>query len=179
MRLQAWESADRSYEFGLIEHLSNRVAELIAELFSVSSEIARHPVPFEILPEPFDRIHVRAVGRQKHGLDVMPIQPLGLVPTGIVQNQTDSLALIGMLLGHRIQEGLKHLRITMRNDQADEPPGSGTDRADDVSSNVTSVIALGRATASFDPALSRSWVSFKPGFVTKEDVHLRVFQQLQ
>jgi hypothetical protein len=60
------------------------LAELVAEFFSVSGEVTGHPVPFEILPEPFDRIHVRAVGWQEHCLNVMPFQSLGFVPAGVV-----------------------------------------------------------------------------------------------
>ena len=110
---------------------------------------------------------------------MMPFQSPGLVPTGVVQHQTDSLLRGGMFFGHRIQKGLKHLRVAVRHDQTDEPPGGGIDGADDVPSNVTSVVSLCGSAASLDPALSGSWIPFKPGFVTEEDVHLRVLQELQ
>ena len=84
-----------------------------------------------------------------------------------------------MFFGHRIQEGLEHLRVAVRHDQADEPPGGGTDGSDDISSNVTAVVALRGSGPSLDPALSGSWIAFKPGFITEEDFDLRVLQQLQ
>ena len=64
---------------------------------------------FEILPDPLDRVEVRAVRRKIYGLDVMPVESLGLMPTCMVQNEadTDILLLLDLsFLGHGIQEGM-------------------------------------------------------------------------
>ena len=42
---------------------------------------------------------------------------------------------------------------------------------------MASVISLGRSGASFDPTLSGSGISFETGFVTKEDIYLRILQE--
>lgn len=49
-------------------------------------------VAFEMLPEPFDGVEVRAVGREVDFLDVMPVQPFGLAPTCVVENEQDPFA---------------------------------------------------------------------------------------
>ena len=84
MRLKAWKSANGTNEFWLIQEFLNRFAEFVAEGLSVPGEEARHSVAFEMLPEAFDRIEIRAVGRQEHFLDMMPFQPFGFMPAGIV-----------------------------------------------------------------------------------------------
>lgn len=84
-----------------------------------------------------------------------------------------------MFSGHRIQEGLKHLRVAVRHDQTDEASGSGADGPDDISAHMTSVIALRWSGTSLDPALSGSRIAFKSSFIAKEDLDLRVLQQPQ
>jgi hypothetical protein len=84
-----------------------------------------------------------------------------------------------MFLGHRIQEGLKHFGVAVRHDQADEASGSGIDGPDDISSHMPSVVSLGGPGTSLDPALSGSWIPFKPSFITEEHFDLRVLQQFQ
>ena len=64
--------------------------DLFPKRFPVVRDEAREVMVFEILPQPFDGVEVRAVGRKVDRLDVMPVQPLGLVPAGVVENQQDT-----------------------------------------------------------------------------------------
>ena len=64
------------------------LGEFVFEMLTISRQDPGHGMSLEILPQAFDRVEIRAVGRQEHRLNMMPVQALGLVPTGLVQKQT-------------------------------------------------------------------------------------------
>ena len=51
----------------------DRCFEFVRQLFGLFRDEAREVVTFEVLPKSFDRIEVRAVGREIEGLDVVPV----------------------------------------------------------------------------------------------------------
>jgi hypothetical protein len=53
---------------------------------ALSDEVAKE-VGFETWPEPFNGIKIGAVARQIMNLEVMPIQSLGFVPTGVINDE--------------------------------------------------------------------------------------------
>lgn len=95
--------------------------DLLPKCFPVLRDEAREVVAFEMLPEPFDGVEVRAVWREVDRLDVMPVQPLGLVPAGVVENQQHPSAFFpGSFRGHGVEERLEDFRVAVRDDEADE-----------------------------------------------------------
>lgn len=96
----------------------DRLFEFVGQLVGMFRDKARQVVTFEVLPEAFDRIEVGTVGRQVERLDVVPAQRIGMVPTGVVENQPDRLAPVRSLFGHGVEKGLRDLRIVVRHDQA-------------------------------------------------------------
>ena len=54
-------------------------------LGALSDEVAKE-VGFEAQPKPFDGIEIGAVARQVMNLEVMPVESLGFVPTGVVND---------------------------------------------------------------------------------------------
>lgn len=114
-------SADGADGFGRLEKRANGLEYLFSKCVSVLRDKARKVVAFEMLPEPFDGVEVRAVGREVDRLDVMPVQPLGLVPAGVVKNEQDSFAFFsGGFLGHGIEERLEDFRIAVWDDEANK-----------------------------------------------------------
>lgn len=116
----------------MIQQLLNRFAKLVGERVTIVGER---------LPEPFDRVHVRAVEwtGTLAGCDAVALVEFGArcrCPT------PHTLAFPGrMFIGHRVQECLKHLRVAVRHDQADQPAAGRVDRADDVPANVPAVVS--------------------------------------
>ncbi len=55
-------------------------------LGALRNEVAKE-VDFEAQPEPFDWIEIGAVAWQVVNLEVVPIQSLGFVPTGVVNDE--------------------------------------------------------------------------------------------
>ncbi len=106
--------ADRTQCFRTGEDLTDRGEELVGEFLTPLGQEAREVVAFEMLPEPFDGVEVRAVGRQELRLDVVLAQALRLVPAGVIKNQDDAfLRLRRNLLRHRVEERLEDLRIVV------------------------------------------------------------------
>ena len=91
----------------------DRLFEFVGQLLGMFRDKPREVVTFEVLPEAFDRIEVGTVGREVERLDVVPVQRIGMVPTGVVENQPNRLAPIGSLCSHGIEKGLEDLRIVV------------------------------------------------------------------
>lgn len=64
---------------------------------------------------------------------------------------------------------MKNQGVAVRHDEANELTVSRIDRADDVFSDVAAIVSLGRARASFYPALTRARVAFEACFVSEKD----------
>jgi hypothetical protein len=78
-------STDRADGIGVREQPFDRFFEFVGQLLGMFRDKAREVVTFEVLPEAFDRIEVGTVGREVERLDVVPVQRIGVVPTGVVE----------------------------------------------------------------------------------------------
>ena len=113
--------ADGLKGFGCIEEGLNGFAYLVLKDLRFVGDEAGQIVALEVLPEAFDRIEIRAVGRKIERLYVVPVEPLGLVPTGIVQDEADGFAPSWPhFLCHGIEKDLEDLCVAVWNDQADQ-----------------------------------------------------------
>ena len=137
-------------------------------------------VAFEVLPESFDGIEVRAVWRQIERLDVMPMECLHFVPTRVVQNQNaSSLRHGGDFFRHCIQEHLEDISIAMRDNQADELSTSWIDRTDDILPDVFSEVSLGDPFSSLCPLSPGPRVAFKSRFVAEKQIATLILNELE
>ena len=76
-------------------------------LGSAGDEVAE-VVGFEAQPEPFDGIKVGTVGGQELALEMMPLEPRGFVPGGVVENEDTAFARLGRDgLGELVEVTLK------------------------------------------------------------------------
>ena len=57
----------------MIEKLSDGGFKFVREFLAVFGEVSGELMAFEILPEPFDGIEVRTVGRKKFHFDMVPV----------------------------------------------------------------------------------------------------------
>lgn len=133
----------------------------------------------EMLPKSFDGIVVRAVRWQVKGADMMPVENLGFMPTGIIQHQIDLLFAGWHFLRHGVEKRLKCLGVIVRHDQANQLPIIRIDSTHHVLANVPTVITLRGPTTSFDPSLSWTRISFKTCLITKEETYVRIFCELK
>lgn len=90
MRLSELDRAHRPYRVCVVQEKPVLLKELLAKLGSASCQLASHSVTFEVLPDSFDWIEVRDVRREIDRLDVVPEEPLGLLPGCVVKNQADA-----------------------------------------------------------------------------------------
>lgn len=153
---------------------------LFFKYFPVLSDEAREVMAFEMLPEPFYGIEVRAVRREVDPLDMMPVQPLGLVPAGVVENEQNPFAFLpGSFLGHGVEERLEDFRIAVRNDEADELAACGVHCADDVPAQMSAMVALDGTGAAFHPFLAGPGIALEARFITEEDFAGRIGEKIQ
>lgn len=137
-------------------------------------------VAFEVLPESFDGIEVRAVGRQVEWGDVMPVQGFDLVPTGIVEDEIDFLvSLRGYLLCESVEELLEDETVTIGNDQADELPRSWRHRSNYIGTNMASVVSNRWSRSAFHPFLSRPGITFETSLIPEKYFRARSLKQLK
>src|SRR3974377_1278602 len=103
----------------------------------------------------------------------MPLDPRGLVPGSIIQNQDLAHPLLfGNGFGHFIQEELKYIRIYPIDHQTEKRSGLGGYRANDVLSDMVSQIRHRASFAGLNPTPTRPGVSFDSTFVTEPQLHL-------
>lgn len=154
--------------------------DLFPKCFPVLGDEAREVMAFEMLPEPFYGVEVRAVRREVDRLDVMPVQPLGLVPAGVVENEQNPFAFLpGGFLGHGVEERLEDFRIAVRNDEADELAACGVHRADDVPAQMSAMVALDGTGAAFHPFLAGPGIALEARFIAEEDFAGRIGKKIQ
>ena len=68
----------------------------------MAGDEARKVLAFEVLPEPFDRIEVRALRREELRPDVVPVERFRFVPTGVIEEQLDLLATLRNFFRHGV-----------------------------------------------------------------------------
>lgn len=154
--------------------------DLFFKCFPVLGDEACEVMAFEMLPESFYGVEVRAVRREVDRLDMMPFQPLGLVPAGVVENEQNPFAFLPRsFLCHGVEEGLENFRIAVRNDEADELAAGGVHRADDVPAQMSAMVALDGAGAAFYPFLARPGIALEARFIAEEDFAGRIGEKIQ
>ena len=81
------------------------------------------PVGLQAQPKAFNGIEVGRSGWQINRLEVMPVEPLDLVPGGVVNHQQGAATGHGsVLLGQGVEEGLERLAITVVEEHGAESP---------------------------------------------------------
>lgn len=154
--------------------------DLFFKCFPILGDEACEVMAFEMLPEPFDGVEVRAVRREVDRLDMMPFQSLGLVPAGVVENEQNPFTFLPRsFLCHGVEEGLENFRIAVRNDEADELAAGGVHRADDVPAQMSAMVALDGAGAAFHPFLAGPGIALKARFIAEEDFAGRIGEKIQ
>lgn len=108
---------------------------------------------------------------------MVPLQSFGRMPARIIEHKTEPFSfLLWNLFGHRVEKGLKDLGVTMRDDEAHQLTSGRAHRSNDILANVTTVVSLGWPTPSLNPPLSGTRVTFKAGFISKENLRVGIFQ---
>jgi hypothetical protein len=117
-------------------------------------------------------------GGQIKGLDVMPVQTLGFVPTGVIENQHGLASLLFRnLTRHHIQPHLEDFGVTMGDDQADQLSCGWIDRANHILPDVSSIVSLSGTGSTLHPLGARPGISFESRLIAKKHVVSRTFQQ--
>lgn len=101
------------------------------------------------------------------------------MPTRVIKNEPDGLAIFRNLFCHRVEEGLEDLGVTVRDDEADQLAIGWVDRADNILSNVAAEVSLGGARTPLNPPLPRTGIPFKACFISKEDLVTGIFQEIE
>ena len=87
------------------------------EIAPLAAKEVGKEVVLEAEPEAFDRIEVGTVNWEILGLEMVPVQGLGTVPTGVVQYENLACArLRRILLGKSVEEHLEDLGVAMTED---------------------------------------------------------------
>ena len=111
-------------------------------LGALSNEVAKE-VDFEAQPEPFDWIEIGAVAWQVVNLEVVPIQSLSFVPTGIVNDEQSTLGVQrGNLFGQEIEVILEDIGIDSIKDHRAAFATGRTHRPNDVGADMVSEIRV-------------------------------------
>ena len=132
-----------------------------------SNEVTKE-VDFEAQPEPFDRIEIRAVARQVVNLEVVPIQSLGFVPTGVVNDEQSLFAVHrGNLLCQEIEVILEDIGIDSIKNHRAAFATCRAHRSDDIGANMVSEIRHFRPAAPSTPAPPRARIALHSAFVGK------------
>ena len=153
--------------------------DLFLQRLAVPCDEAGEVVAFEVLPEPFDGVGIRTVGRQIDRLDVVPVKPGGLVPAGVVEDGKEPPPFPGRgFAGHRIKKDLEDFGVAVGDDEADQLAAAGVDRANDAAAKVTAVVALDGAGAAFHPFLAGARVALEAGFVAGKHFACRVGEEV-
>ena len=136
-------------------------------LGALSDEVAKE-VDFEAQPESFDRIEIGAVAWQVVNLEVVPMQSLGFMPTGVVNDEQSAFGVQrGNLFCQKIEVILKDIGIdSIKNHRAAFAAGR-THRSNDVGSDMVSEIRHFRSAAPSAPAPPRARIALYPAFVGK------------
>ena len=164
----------------LSHHRLDRLDQFLCELLTALGDEACEVVALQMLPETFDGMEVRTVGRKINRFDMVPVEGLHFVPTGVVENEFAAASGHWWnLLCHRVEEDLENISVAMRNDQADELSSSWGNRTEHVLPNMSPEIILGNSFAPFGPFATRSGIAFETGFVSEEQVTTFVFDHLQ
>ena len=116
-------------------------------LGALSNEVAKE-VDFEAQPEPFDWIEIGAIAWQVVNLEVVPIQSLSFVPTGVVNDEQSTFGVQrGNLFCQEIEVILENIGIdSIKNHHAAFATGR-THRPNDVGSDMVSEIRYFRTAA--------------------------------
>lgn len=162
-------AADGTDGFGRPEQCADRLEYLFLKRMAFLRDEACEVVTLEVLPEPFDGVEVRTVGREVNRLDVMPVQPFCLMPACVVEDEQEALAFpLRDFGGHGVEEGLEDFRVAVRDDEADKLPVGRVHGSDDVPAQVAAVVALHRARAAFHPLLPGPGIAFEAGLVAEK-----------
>src|SRR6185312_6685548 len=106
-----------------------------------SGEEVPEPIGFEAQPEPFDRVEVRRIAGQELWFEMMPVEPGGFVPGGIVQNeQLANAFFFWNRFGHFIQKELKHIGIHTIDDKAEQSAALGRYGPNDILADMISQV---------------------------------------
>jgi hypothetical protein len=136
-------------------------------LGTLSNEVAKE-VDFEAQPEPFDWIEIGAVAWQVMNLEVVPIQSLGFVPTGVVNDEQSTFGVHrGNLLCQKIKVILEDIGIDSIKNHRAAFATCRTHRPNDVGSYMVSEIRHFRPVAPSAPAPPRARIALHPAFVGK------------
>ena len=136
-------------------------------LGALSNEVAKK-VDFEAQPEPFDRIEIGAVAWQVMNLEVVPIQSLSFVPTGVVNDEQSTFAVHrGNLFCQEIEVILEDIGIdSIKNHRAAFATGR-THRSKDVGADMVAEIRDSRPAAPSAPAPPRARIALHPALIGK------------
>ena len=136
-------------------------------LGALSNEVAKE-VDFEAQPEPFDWIEIGAVAWQVVNLEVVPIQSLRFVPTGVVNDEQSTFGVPrGNLFCQEIEVILEDIGIdSIKNHRAAFATGR-THRSKDVGSDMVAEIRYSRPAAPSTPAPPRARITLNPAFIGK------------
>ena len=144
------------------------MTKTLGEFLGVLGDEVAKEVGFEAQPKPFDGIEIGAVARQVMNLEVMPVESLGFVPTGVVNDEESAFGVYcGYLLGEMIEAILEDIGIDSIKNHRGAFSGSRTHRADDVGTDMVSEIRHFWPTAPSAPAPPRTRIALNPAFVRK------------
>ena len=136
-------------------------------LGALSNEVAEE-VDFEAQPEPFDRIEIGAVAWQVVNLEVVPIQSLSFVPTGVVNDEQPAFGVrCGYLLGEMIEVILEDIGVDSVKNHRAAFSGSRTHRSKDIGSDMVSEIRHFWPATPRAPAPPRTRIALYPALVGK------------
>ena len=133
-------------------------------LGALSNEVAKE-VDFKA---PFDWIEIGTVAWQVVDLEVVPIQSLGFVPTGVVNDEQSTFGVQrGNLFCQEIEVMLENIGIDSIKNHRAAFATCRTHRSKDVGSDMVSEIRYFRPAAPSAPAPPRARIALHPAFVGK------------
>ena len=99
-------------------------------------------------------------------LEVMPVEPAGLVPGGIVQNeQLPHVCLLGHGLGELVQKALEHVGVYAVDDEGEEFAALRGDGPDDVLPDMIAQVRHSAGQARLHPSAAGPRIAFDAGFI--------------
>ena len=126
-------------------------------------------------------IEIGAVARQVMKLEVMPVESLRFVPTGVVNDEESAFGVYcGYLLGELIEAILEDIGVDSVKNHREGSSGSRAHRANDIGTEMVSEITHFGPTAPSAPAPPRTRMALYPALVGKHssrgDIRLRAAQ---
>ena len=144
------------------------MAKTLGEFLGALSDEVAKEVGFEAQPKPFDGIEIGAVARQVMNLEVMPVESLGFVPTGVVNDEQSAFGVYGgYFLGQMIEAILEDIGVDSVKNQGATFSASRAHRANDIGPDMVSEIRHFGPTPPSTPAPPRTRIALYPTLVGK------------